>query len=152
VEASGTGQTVVQYRLCCWGLSILMYCPGQLPGRSSVISGELQAGGIVYVYVWRECSYDPPKGQSGQLVHTFVNHILMTSCTYISTFSVCCYSRYLSRWISVYHLLLFFLFDLSICYKVFGDGPEWNQQGFLTGDPSERECVRRWYFFWRFFM
>ena len=32
-------------RLFCLGLSIFMYRPGQLPGRSSVISGELQAGG-----------------------------------------------------------------------------------------------------------
>jgi hypothetical protein len=126
-----------------------MYCPAQLPGRSSVISGSCRLRGISYVYVWLECSYDPPKGQSGQLAHTFVIHILLTSCTYISTFSVCCYSRYLSRWISVYHLSLSFLFDLSICSKVFGDGPEWNQQGFLTGDPSERECVRRWYIFLR---
>ncbi len=35
-------------------------------GRSSIISGELQTGGIVYVYIWLECSYDPPEGHSGQ--------------------------------------------------------------------------------------
>ncbi len=50
---------------------------------------------------------------------------------------------------TIYHY--FSSFDLSICSKVFGDGPEWNQQGFLTGDPSERECVRRWYFFLKVF-
>ncbi len=82
----------------CWELSILMYWPGQLPGRSSVISGELQAGGIAYVYVWLECSYDSSEGQPGQLAYTFVIRILSTSYTYISTFSVCCYSKYLSRW------------------------------------------------------
>ncbi len=37
--AYGTGQIVVLYRPC------LMYRPGQLPGRSSVVCGELQAGG-----------------------------------------------------------------------------------------------------------
>ncbi len=47
-------------------LSIFMYRPGQLPGRTSVISGELQAGGIVYVQVWLECSYEPPEGNPGQ--------------------------------------------------------------------------------------
>ncbi len=45
-EAYGTGHSgTVLYRLCCKGLSILMYRPGQLPVSSSVISGELQAGG-----------------------------------------------------------------------------------------------------------
>jgi hypothetical protein len=38
------GQTVVPYSVLL-GLSILMYQPGQLPGKTSVISGELQAGG-----------------------------------------------------------------------------------------------------------
>ncbi len=44
-EAYGTGQTVVPYRLCCYELSVLMYRPDELPGRASVISGKLQAGG-----------------------------------------------------------------------------------------------------------
>jgi hypothetical protein len=60
-------------------LSILLYLPGQLPGRSSVISGELQEGRnfrIAYVYVWLEYSYDHPEGHPGQLVYTFVIRIL----------------------------------------------------------------------------
>ncbi len=40
-----------------------MYRPGQLPGRSSGISGELQTG---------KCSYYPPEGYPGQLMYTFV--------------------------------------------------------------------------------
>jgi hypothetical protein len=35
----------VLYRLCYLGLSIFMYRPGQLSGRATLISGELQAGG-----------------------------------------------------------------------------------------------------------
>ncbi len=41
-----------------------MYRPCQLPGRASNISGELGWGGKVYIYVWLECSYDPPRRQS----------------------------------------------------------------------------------------
>ncbi len=41
------------YRTDCVvsGLSVLMYRPGQLPGRASVISGELQAGGKQYMFM-----------------------------------------------------------------------------------------------------
>ena len=70
-------------------------CPGQLPDRASVKSGELQAGWnsvclIVYVclflWVW------PPEGLLGQLVYTFMIRILPTSRTSISKFSFCCFS------------------------------------------------------------
>ncbi len=44
---SGTVQTVLLRAVRS------MYRPGQLPGRASVICGELQAGGIVYVYISR---------------------------------------------------------------------------------------------------
>jgi hypothetical protein len=33
-EAYGTGQTVLLYSLCCYGLSDLMYQPCQLPWQS----------------------------------------------------------------------------------------------------------------------
>jgi hypothetical protein len=47
-----TDCTVVPYRLCCLGLSILMYRPGQMPDRSSVTSGELQAeGNSIFLYL-----------------------------------------------------------------------------------------------------
>ncbi len=36
------------------------------PCKSSVISGKMQAGGIAYIYVWLERSYDPQEGHSGQ--------------------------------------------------------------------------------------
>jgi hypothetical protein len=56
-----------------------MYRPGgQLPGRASVISGELQAGGnniclcLTGELLLRE-------GHPGQLAHTFVIRILTTS-------------------------------------------------------------------------
>jgi hypothetical protein len=67
-------------RLFYLGLSIFMYRPGQLPGRSSVISGQLQAGGNSIFYVWLECPYfNPPEGLPGQIVYTFVICILWTS-------------------------------------------------------------------------
>jgi hypothetical protein len=67
-----------------------MYRPGQLPGRASVISGELQAGGgIVYVQVWLECPYDPPEGHPGQHAYTFLIHVLSMYLTSVSIFSVC---------------------------------------------------------------
>jgi hypothetical protein len=39
------GIVQTRYRLCFWVLSIFLYRHGQLSGRASVISGELQAGG-----------------------------------------------------------------------------------------------------------
>ncbi len=53
------------YRTDCivtQGLSVVMYRPGQLPSRGSVISGELQAGGRIYVNFLLDCSYDPTEG------------------------------------------------------------------------------------------
>ncbi len=41
---------------------------------------------------------DPPEGHPEQLVYTFVIRILSKSLTSVYIFSVCCYSRYLSRW------------------------------------------------------
>jgi hypothetical protein len=32
------------------GAAILMYRPGQLPERSSIINGELQAGGVMHMF------------------------------------------------------------------------------------------------------
>jgi hypothetical protein len=46
--------------------------PGQLPGRSLVISRELQAGVLLL---------PPPEGHPGQLAYTFVIRILSTSRT-----------------------------------------------------------------------
>ncbi len=43
VEAYGTEQTVLLKTV----LLMYMYRPGQLPGKALVISGELQAGGII---------------------------------------------------------------------------------------------------------
>jgi hypothetical protein len=37
---------VVPYRLCCQGLSVLTYRCGQLPGRASVVIGELQSAAL----------------------------------------------------------------------------------------------------------
>ncbi len=56
MEAYGTGQTTVPYRLCCKDLPALIYWPGQLPDRASVLSGELQAGGASNCFVWLEYS------------------------------------------------------------------------------------------------
>ncbi len=47
----------------------VMYCPAQLPGRSSVISGSCRLRGTAYVYVWLECTYDPQKANLDSL-HT----------------------------------------------------------------------------------
>jgi hypothetical protein len=40
--------------------------------RSSFISEELKAGGIAYVYVRLESSYDPPECHPGQLAYTYL--------------------------------------------------------------------------------
>jgi hypothetical protein len=65
----------------------------QLPGRSSVISVELQAGGNSLCLYLTECSFDLTEGHPGQLVYTFVIDVLSTSHSYISTFQhFCCYS------------------------------------------------------------
>jgi hypothetical protein len=41
---------------------------------------------------------DPPEGHPEQHAYTFVIRIPSTSLTSVYIFSVCCYSRYLSRW------------------------------------------------------
>jgi hypothetical protein len=64
------------------------------------ISGELKAGGISYVYVLLERSYDSPEGHPGQHAYNFTILILLTDLTSVSIFSVCFYSRYLSLWYS----------------------------------------------------
>ncbi len=53
---------------------------------------------IAYVYVWLESSYHPPEGHPEHHAYTFVIRILSTSLTLVSSFSVCCCSRYVSLW------------------------------------------------------
>ncbi len=44
------------------GLSVLMYRPGQLPGRVSVLSGDLQAGGgIAYMFMFDQSALMIPR-------------------------------------------------------------------------------------------
>ncbi len=69
-----------------------------LAGRTSFISGELKDGGIAYVYVGLERSYDPPECHPGQQAYTFVIDLLSTSLTSVSIFPVSCCSRYVSLW------------------------------------------------------
>jgi hypothetical protein len=55
-----------------------------LPGRGSVMCGELQAGGKSICYVLLECSYDSTEGHHGQHAYTFVIRILKTSLYSVS--------------------------------------------------------------------
>ncbi len=66
--------------------------------RSSFICGELRAGGIAYVYVCLERSYDLSAGHAGQHAYTFGIHIVSESLSSVSIFSVCCYSS-VSIWV-----------------------------------------------------
>jgi hypothetical protein len=63
--------------------------------------GSCRLGGIAWLYyVCLECSYDPQKAFLDSLrTYTLVIFIPSTSRTSMSTFSVCCYSRYLSQWL-----------------------------------------------------
>jgi hypothetical protein len=88
------------YGTDCAGCPFSCTGPASCPGRSSVISGELQARGNSICL----CSYAPPPPRrpldTGQLPYTFVIHILSTyrsNCNF--KFSVCCYSRYLFWWV-----------------------------------------------------
>ncbi len=75
-----------------------MYCPAQLPGRSSVISGELQAGGnsiclcLTGVLLW------PPK----RPIWTACAHFLESYPIDVLHlyFNILCLLLLLSRWIS----------------------------------------------------
>ncbi len=57
MEAYGTGQTVL-----LGAVPILMYRHGQLSDRSSIISGELLAGGNMFTIDW-----SAPEGQKATL-------------------------------------------------------------------------------------
>ncbi len=75
-----------------------MYQPGQLPGRSSVINGELQAGGnsICLLYLWLECSGVTPQKATMDNLRTLLWFVSFRRLNI--PLSVCCYSRYQSRW------------------------------------------------------
>jgi hypothetical protein len=54
-----------------------------------------------------ERSYDLPVGYQGQYAYTFMICILYTPLTSVSSFSVCCCSRFVSLWIQQFkHLKL----------------------------------------------
>jgi hypothetical protein len=61
-----------------------MYRPGQLPGRATVVSGELLAGGNSLCLCLAAVLLRPPEGHPGQLEYTFDSveiRILSTSRT-----------------------------------------------------------------------
>ncbi len=74
-----------------------MYWPGQLPGKPSYISGELQAGEEEFMYDW-SALVTPQKATLYSTCVHFVIRILSTSLASVSIFSVVCCSRYLSLW------------------------------------------------------
>ncbi len=75
--------------------------PGPADLHLLVGSWKLGKGGIAYVYVWLDRSYDPPEGCPGQQAYTFVIRNLRMSLTSVSIFSVCCCSRYVSQWLHI---------------------------------------------------
>ncbi len=68
------------------------------PADLHLLVGSWKLGGIVYVYVWLERSYDPPECHPVQQAYTFVIRLLSTFLTSVSIFSVSCCSRYVSLW------------------------------------------------------
>jgi hypothetical protein len=48
------------------------------PGPADLhsLAGSWRLGEIAYVYVWLECSYDPPECNPGQLAYIFLIRIL----------------------------------------------------------------------------
>jgi hypothetical protein len=78
-----------------------MYRPGQLPGRSSIISGELQAGGNSICLCLTGVFLLPPRRPPWTACIHNVIRILSTSRTsHLKNFNILCllFSRYLSRW------------------------------------------------------
>jgi hypothetical protein len=67
------------------------------PADFQLLVGRCRLGGIAYVYVWLECSYDPTEGHPGQHEYTFLIGIQSTSHLSFNFVCLLC-SRYLSQW------------------------------------------------------
>jgi hypothetical protein len=71
---TNSGNVQIVDRVCPFSCTGPASCQ---PGISSVISGELQAGGNSIHLGWLECCYDPPEGHPGQLVYCGYLYIII---------------------------------------------------------------------------